>query len=118
MTILRGVVGIGIICRALVLKGLLNRKPYLASIGWILYLKGKTELGRTSDTGIPIRMLPSKDIGSRQCLPSRVLFRPQESNAKKGPSWISPLKKMDTSAFRVRISAIKAILPESAPLFS
>jgi hypothetical protein len=48
-------VGIGIICRTLVPKRLSNRKPYLASMGWILYLKGKPKLVRISDSGIPIQ---------------------------------------------------------------
>jgi hypothetical protein len=55
MTILRGVVGIGIIFRTLVQHKLSNKKPYLASMGWILYLKGKPKLVRISDTGIPIQ---------------------------------------------------------------
>jgi hypothetical protein len=55
MTILIGVVGIGIICRTLVPKVLAYRKPDLASIGCILYLKGNPIVVRASDTGMPFQ---------------------------------------------------------------
>lgn len=37
------------------LKRFVNKKPYLASMGWILYLKGRPKLVRLSNTGIPIQ---------------------------------------------------------------